>query len=122
MKLKHIEILVMSDEQYSKHLNDIVKSGKKSTNKIVLRKYEDLTKILTKERIRMLRIIHSEKPKSISELAKLLNRDRRNVLADLNYLEGFGLVEIEETEKEKIYTKIPIVNFDELLVRLDMGS
>ena len=122
MRLKHIEILVMSDKQYSKHLNDIVKSGKKSTNKIVLSKYEDLTKILTKERIRMLRIIHSEKPKSISELAKLLNRDRRNVLADLNYLEGFGLVEIEETEKEKIYTKIPIVNFDELLVRLDMGS
>ena len=122
MRLKHIEILVMSDKQYSKHLNDIVKSGKKSTNKIVLSKYEDLIKILTKERIRMLRIIHSEKPKSISELAKLLNRDRRNVLADLNYLEGFGLVEIEETEKEKIYTKIPIVNFDELLVRLDMGS
>ncbi len=122
MRLKHLEILVMSDKQYSKHLNDIVNSGKKSTNKIVLRKYEDLTKILTKERIRMLRIIHSEKPKSISELAKLLNRDRRNVLADLNYLEGFGLVEIEETEKEKIYTKIPIVNFDELLVRLDMGS
>jgi len=122
MRLKNIEILVMSDKQYSKHLNDIVKSGKKNTNKIVLRKYEDLTKLLTKERIRMLRIIHSEKPKSISELAKLLNRDRRNVLADLNYLEGFGLVEIEETEKEKIYTKIPIVNFDELLVRLDMGS
>jgi len=122
MRLKNIEILVMSDKQYSKHLKDIVKSGKKSTNKIVLSRYEDLTKILTKERIRMLRIIHSEKPKSISELAKLLNRDRRNVLADLNYLEGFGLVEIEETEKEKIYTKIPIVNFDELLVRLDMGS
>ena len=122
MRLKHLEILVMSDKQYSKHLNDIVKSGKKSTNKIVLRTYEDLTKILTKERIRMLRIIHSEKPKSISDLAKLLNRDRRNVLADLNYLEGFGLVEIEEIEKEKIYTKIPIVNFDELLVRLDMGS
>ena len=122
MKLKNKEILVMSDKQYSKHLNDIVKSGKKSKNKIVLSKYEDLTKILTKERIRMLRIIHSEKPKSISDLAKLLNRDRRNVLADLNYLEGFGLVEIEETEQEKIYTKIPIVNFDELLVRLDMGS
>ena len=122
MRLKNIEILVMSDKQYSKHLNDIVKSGKKSTNKIVLRKYEDLTKLLTKERIRMLRIIHSKKPKSISELAKLLNRDRRNVLADLNYLEGFGLVEIEETKKEKIYTKIPTVNFDEVLVRLDMGS
>ena len=122
MKLKNKEILVMSNKQYSKHLNDIVASGKKSKNKIVLSKYEDLTKILTKERIRMLRIIHSEKPKSISDLAKLLNRDRRNVLADLNYLEGFGLVEIEETEKEKIYTKIPIVNFDELLVRLDMGS
>ncbi len=121
MKLKNKEILVMSNKQYSKHLNDIVASGKKSKNKIVLSKYEDLTKILTKERIRMLRIIHSEKPKSISELAKLLNRDRRNVLADLNYLEGFGLVEIEEIEREKIYTKIPIVSFDELLVRLDMG-
>ena len=120
MRLKNKEILVMSNKQYSKHLDDIVASGKKSKNRIVLNKYEDLTKILTKERIRMLRIIHSEKPKSISELAKLLNRDRRNVLADLNYLEGFGLVEIEEIEREKIFTKIPIVSFDELLVRLDM--
>lgn len=120
MKLKNKEILVMSNKQYSKHLDDIVASGKKSKNRIVLSKYEDLTKILTKERIRMLRIIHSEKPKSISELAKLLDRDRRNVLADLNYLEGFGLVEIEEIEREKIFTKIPIVSFDELLVRLDM--
>ena len=120
MRLKNKEILVMSNKQYSKHLDDIVATGKKSKNRLVLNKYEDLTKILTKDRIRMLRIIHSEKPKSISELAKLLNRDRRNVLADLNYLEGFGLVEIEEIEREKIFTKIPIVSFDELLVRLDM--
>ena len=121
MKLRHMEILVMSDKQYSKHLNDIVASDKKSKNKIVLKKYEDLTKILTKERLRMLRVIHDKKPKSISELAKLLERDRRNVVSDLNYLEGFGLVEIEEIERKHIYTKIPTVNFDELLVRVGMG-
>ena len=120
MRLKQIEILVMGNKQYSKHLNDIVASGKKSKNKIVLSKYEDLTRILTKERLRMIRIIHTKKPSSISELAKLLNRDRRNVVSDLNYLEGFGLVEIEEIEREKIYTKIPSVNFDELLVRVDL--
>lgn len=120
MRLKQIEILVMGNKQYSKHLNDIVASGNKSKNKIVLSKYEDLTRILTKERLRMIRIIHNKKPRSISELAKLLNRDRRNVVSDLNYLEGFGLVEIEEIEREKIYTKIPSVNFDELLVRVDM--
>lgn len=120
MKLRPMEILVMNNRQYSKHLDEIVASGKKSKHKIVLRKYEDLMKILTKERLRMLRVIHEKKPKSISELAKLLNRDRRNVVSDLNYLEGFGLVEIEEIESEHIHKKMPTVNFDEILVRVDM--
>jgi len=110
----------MNNRQYSKHLGDIVASGKKSKHKIVLNKYEDLMKILTKGRLRMLRVIHDKKPKSISELAKLLNRDRRNVVSDLNYLEGFGLVEIEKIECENIQKKIPSVNFDEIFVRVDM--
>ncbi len=83
MKLKYMEIIVMSDKEYSKHLDDIVASRKKSKNKILLSKYEDFTKILTKERLRMLRVIYDKKPKSISELAELLNRDRRNVVSDL---------------------------------------
>ena len=120
MKLRHMEILVMNNKQYSKHLGEIMASGKKSKHKIVLKKYEDLMKILTKGRLRMLRVIHDKKPKSISELAKLLNRDRRNVVSDLNYLEGFGLVEIEKIVSENIQKKIPSVNFDEIFVRVDM--
>jgi len=115
-----MEILVMNSKQYSKHLDEIVASGKKSKHSLVLGKYEDLMRILTKERLRLLRVIHDRRPGSISELARILDRDRRNVVSDLNYLAGFGLVEIENIESDHIYKKMPTVNFDEIFIRVDM--
>ena len=73
MKLKDLEIIVMDDEEYGEHLNKLfekVKDGKISEfkpHKIVARTTEDIGKILTRERIRLLHTIREEKPESISE-------------------------------------------------------
>ncbi|MCD4798188.1 MAG: hypothetical protein K8R19_04150 [Methanosarcinales archaeon] len=73
MKLKDLEIIVMDDEEYGEHLNKLfekVKDGKLSEfkpYKIVARTTEDIGKILTRERIRLLHTIREEKPESISE-------------------------------------------------------
>jgi predicted transcriptional regulator len=101
MKLKDIEIKVMSDEAYGDHLDKLFEDtrdrkiiGKQKT-KIVARTPEDVAKILTNERIRLLQMVREKNPESISELASLLDRSQSNVSNDVKYLEGIGLLELE---------------------------
>lgn len=101
MKLKDIEIKVMSDEAYGDHLDKLfedTRDGKiigKQKTKIVARTPEDVAKILTNERIRLLQMVREKNPESISELASLLDRSQSNVSNDVKYLEGIGLLELE---------------------------
>ena len=89
-KVKNIEIVAMSDKEYGKHLNDLYKKVKnrkaKKEERIVLTSISDLNKILTPERLRLIRTIKKKNPKSISILAKLLERDRANLQAAREYL------------------------------------
>ncbi|AKB38038.1 hypothetical protein MSSAC_3448 [Methanosarcina siciliae C2J] len=72
MKLKDIEIKVMSDEAYGDHLDQLfedIKAGnttEKRKTRIIARTPEDVAKILTNERIRLLQMIREKKPESIS--------------------------------------------------------
>ena len=68
--------------------------------KIVVESLDVLRKILTPERIRILQVIKNERPGSIYELAKLLDRDRAAVVRDLEYLQQIGL-EFEEERHGK---------------------
>ena len=81
MKLKDVEIIVMSDEEYGEHLNQLfekVRHGEMlEPHKIVARTAEDIGKILTRERL--LQIIREKSPESISELARMLKRKESNV-------------------------------------------
>ena len=124
MKIKAKEIIVEinSPENVGKDRDDIiqkVKRGKKvtPTEKIVVESLDILRKILTSERMRILHVIKKYNPESILELSNLLERDRRNVIRDLNYLEGLGLIEISKKKVKKLI-KIPSVNFDELVVHV----
>ena len=69
--------------------------------KIVVENLDVLRKILTPERLRILQVIRNERPGSIYELAKLLDRDRAAVVRDLEYLQQLGLVEFEEEKHGK---------------------
>ena len=124
MKLKDIEIKVMSDDAYGDHLNQLfedLKTGKIVDRKsIVARSPEDVAKILTNERIRLLHTIREKKPESISELARLLNRSQSNVSNDVKYLEGIGLLEFEE-KKGPVLQKRPIVNYDAVRITVDLS-
>ena len=126
MKLKDIEIKIISDEAYGDHLNrlfDELKDGKiagKRKPKIVARTPEDVAKILTNERIRLLQVIREKKPESISELARLLNRSQSNVSNDTKYLEGIGLLELEEI-KDPVMHKKPVVNYDAVRITVDLS-
>ena len=121
MKLKDVEIIVMNDEEYGDHLNKLfnkVKEGEineSEPHKIVSRTTEDIGKILTRERIRLLHVIREKKPESISELARILDRKESNVHNDLTFLE---VLEIKEGRNH--IKKIPVVDYDALHITVPL--
>lgn len=62
-----------------------------------------LRQLLNKEKIRLLTVIKTEKPSSLYDLAKRLNRGFKSIHDDIKLLERFGFVEISE---EKINNRI----------------
>ena len=121
IKTKNIKIIAMSDKEYAGHLNEIYEKVKrrkaKKEERIVLASITDLNKIITPERYRLICTIRKEKPKSINTLAKLLGRDRANVYRDLKYLEGLGLISLEE---HRLVTT-PIFNYEKILVEIPVA-
>ena len=72
-----------------------VSSGKKVTPKRVLSfdSWEGLSKVMTPERYRLLRHLHSHPQASISSLARSLARQYRRVHDDVTALEEAGLID-----------------------------
>jgi predicted transcriptional regulator len=76
-------------------------------------------KILTEERIAILRAIKEKKPNSVYSLAKMLKRDRSTVTTDLAILKNAGLIEIKEEQGVRFMTR-PIVDYDRLDVSIEI--
>ena len=69
-----------------------------------------LRKLLSNEKARILHVIKHQKPSSIYDLAKKLERGFKSVNDDLKLLERFGFIElIEEKTKNRIRHKPEIV-------------
>ncbi|NJD52298.1 MAG: ArsR family transcriptional regulator [Candidatus Methanoperedens sp.] len=126
MKLKDVEIIVMNDEKYGEHLDQLFERVKRGEirepepHKIVTRTAEDIGKILTHERLRLLHIIKEKKPESISELARMLKRKESNVHNDLTFLEGIGLLELKEGKNH--IRKVPVVDYDALHITVPLTA
>ena len=71
-----------------------------------------LRKLLSNEKARLLHVLKNEKPNSIYELAKKLNRDFKSVSDDIKLLEKFGFVDMiaEKTGKRERLRPVLIVN------------
>src|SRR3990172_471312 len=64
---------------------------------------------LTDQRLAILRTIKERNPDSVYDLAKILQRDVKNVSADLSILEELGLVELRKTKTQlgKVKPSVP---------------
>ncbi|MDD5473977.1 MAG: ArsR family transcriptional regulator [Candidatus Methanoperedens sp.] len=126
MKLKDVEIIVMNDEEYGEHLNQLFERVRRGEirepepHKIVARTAEDIGKILTRERLRLLSIIREKTPESISELARMLKRKESNVYNDITFLEGMGLLELREGKNH--VRKAPVVDYDALHITVPLTA
>jgi predicted transcriptional regulator len=69
-----------------------------------------LRQLLSNEKARVLNVIKTEKPGSIYELAKKLNRGFKSVMDDIKLLERFGFIElIAEKTKNRVRHRPEVV-------------
>lgn len=94
------------------------KAVREAAETICFESVEDMQKFLSPERIRLLRMVHEMNPKSIYALAKLLERDRKNVTEDVKMLASVGLIERKAARggKEKVQL---VVDYDS--IRMDIA-
>jgi len=71
---------------------------------------KDLRKVLTEKRLELLKTIKDRKPSSVYELARMVDRDLKNVLQDVGYLHDIGMIDLAESEDKKV----PTVGYDVL--------
>ena len=120
MKAKTIRIKSIDES-----LNDFKKTFKKAeknkhakaTPTTYFSSFEAARKIMTQERIKLLRAIKFHKPGSIYELAKILNKNIKNVSQDVHFLSEIGLVDLKESHQLKKQKKPSLIT-DHLVVDL----
>jgi len=76
--------------------------------------FEVLGKVITGARLELLSIIRKTKPKSIQELARLAQRDFKNVYQDIQLLAQYGLIDLKEQGARRAAT--PKSKFSEFLI------
>lgn len=82
---------------------------------------EDLRKILTAKRLDLLVAILRHTPDSVTELARLVGRDLKNVSEDLTLLHQLGLVEFAAGEGHG-NARAPVVPYDEIDLTIDLRA
>ena len=122
MKVKNIKIAIKSDKELFNEIKEVWNKLEKGEK---VKKHEGISfanldvmrKVLTEERLRILKVIRKEHPTSIYELAKMLERDIKNTFDDVQYLAEVGLVELKKSKegREKI---TPLVNYDKILLEI----
>jgi predicted transcriptional regulator len=104
MKVRNIKISIKSEEELFNEVNDAWKKLEKGekTKKhegISFESFEAMRKVLTEERLRILKVIKKDHPQSIYDLAQA------------------GLIELKKTKDGREKTT-PIVNYDKILLEI----
>ncbi len=122
MKVKDIRVSIKSKEDLFNEFKEVwgrIEKGEqvKKQEGISFENIEAMRKILSEERLRILKTIKKEHPKSIYELAKILNRDIKNTFDDVQFLAKIGLIELKKIKEGREKT-VPKVNYDRILLEI----
>lgn len=122
MKVRNIKIAIKSDKELFNEVKDVwkkVERGEKIKKHegISFESIEDMRKVLTEKRLKILKTIKKDRPSSIYELAKMLKRDIKNTFDDVQFLAQAGLLELKKTKDGREKTT-PMVNYDKILLEI----
>ncbi len=122
MKVKKIDIGIKGLRDSLKDFADTWKSleGGRRVKKyegVYFDSIDNMRAVLTNNRLLLLKAIRERNPRSVYELAKILERDLKNVNQDLKLLSEIGLVTLErkETDKKRI---MPCVDYSKILIEI----
>ncbi len=105
MKTKKFKIRIQAINQtlddFESAFNLVSKNKTKNSGELVLgfESFQLLSKILSPERLKLLRTIRDKKPSSVSELARMRKRAQANVHKDIQFLAELGIVTLKESRK-----------------------
>ena len=122
MKVKNVRIRIRSEAEFRDEITADMKKiwkGEKVEPKeaISFTSVEAMDKFLTKERLRILKVIRKEHPASIYELAKILKRDLKNVSDDVHFLANLGLIELKKSKTGRKQVT-PSVAYDQIVMEI----
>jgi predicted transcriptional regulator len=122
MRVRDVRVSIKAKEDLFNEVKEVwgrLESGEqiKKHEGISFENIEAMRKILSEERLRILKTVKKEQPKSIYELAKLLKRDIKNTFDDVQFLAKIGLIELKKTREGREKT-VPRVNYDRILLEI----
>jgi predicted transcriptional regulator len=126
MKVKNVTIRIKSLEDIFNEAKTVMKKlerGKK------VKKHEgssfesldSMRKVLTEERLKILKTIKKDHPQSIYALAKMLHRDIKNTFDDVQFLAKMGFIELKKAKEGREKTT-PIVTYDKILLEIPVSA
>ena len=124
MKVKNVTIGIKSIEEVLNKTKDVMErlergeKVKKRKPGIYFESLNVMRKAITHERLKILKVIKEKHPASIYELAKLLNRNLKNVSDDVHYLAELGLIELEKGKSNGREKTMPVVNYEKILLEI----
>lgn len=125
IKTKKLRLYIENTDDFKKRVKEELraidrnKAKKLKEDSITFQSLDQLRKFLTNKRLELLKIIRHKKPKSVYELAKLVERTPENVNTDIKLLEQLGFV--ETTKIRDIRNKVvPEVNYDKMTLEINV--
>jgi len=124
MRVKNIKIAIKGEKELFNEVKEVwgnIERGEKvkKHEAVYFESLEAMRKVLTEERLRIVKVIKKEHPASIYELAKILGRDVKNTFDDVQFLAQAGLVELKKTKDVREKTT-PEVNYDKILLEISV--
>lgn len=119
MKIKKIFVGVKPLDDTLKEAGEVYENlakgiAVKRKHAVYFANLKEMRRVLTEKRLEVLKTIRDRKPSSVYELAKMLDRDLKNVLQDLSYLRELGIVAITQAGLKKV----PHFDYDRISIEV----
>ncbi len=116
MKVK--KVIVEDFNEFWEEIKETVATQKGKIEYISVGSIEELNRILTPQRKKLLDVIKNKKPSSLKQLAEIVNRDYKNIYEDVILLEKAGFLKLERKGRKLV----PIVDYDIIDVQVKVGN
>ena len=99
-------------------LREVIRTGKPDVreNEIMFSDFAGLFRLLTKNRLDLFAKIAENQPQSLTELAKLCDKDLGNIQRDVTVLESIGLIRLEKHPGQRRERVKPVPLYDRVVM------